>query len=424
MIRLVGGNNLKAITNKIKLPTVNEIIMWLLIAISFFKINLFSLDLSKYIFMVLIVILFIKFNELKELLKKIKVKQYLIFFFLGLVWTLGLIYREIFYNFNSNSVYISSKELLTIFLYIFIFPMFSIITFRNINRFEKIVSSVAITQSIIIISSLFLSPVKYLLSLYYNQNPEYLYYISAGVKGVGIGVVGASGAIVLFSVQVLLMYMMIKGKIQVNNFLIKYIIIMIAEAVSGRTAFYCSILLLVYWLVTERRSTILHEMYNLIPKLILCLFSVVFFGFLIDKELVIRIVNRSLELFYGFFNKDDGVLTFNVLKEMSRPKLTLETLFGTSVTKGVSFFGTKFQNDSGYWQKFFALGLIGAITYYLSFLQLYIIPLFQNKLRNKSFYFFILAIMLIIEIKEPFFSYLILPMMLVIIMIWDIIGDY
>ncbi len=424
MIKIVGGSNLKFNYTKIKLPILKEIIMWLLIAIIFFKIKLFSLDLSKYIFIVIIVILFMKFNELKKILKKIGIKQYLIYFLLGLVWTIGLIYREIFYSFNSNSFYISSKELLVIFLYIFVFPMFIILTFKNINRFEKIVSSVAITQSLIIISSLFLTPVKTLLSLYYNQNAEYLYYISASVKGVGIGVVGASGAIVLFSVQVLLMYMMIKGKIKVNTFLTKYIIIMVAEAVSGRTAFYCSILLLIYWLVTERRNSILYELYNLIPKLILCILGVAFLGYLIDKELIIRIVNRSLELFYGLFNRDEGVHTFNVLKDMSRPKLTLETLFGTSVTKGVSSLGTRFQNDSGYWQKFFALGLIGSIAYYLSFLQLYLIPLFQNKLINKSFYLLVLAIMLLIEIKEPFFSYLILPMVLVIIMNWEVVGDY
>ena len=273
-----------------------------------------------------------------------------------------------------------------------------------------------------LISSLFLDPVKSLLSLYYSYDKEYLFYISASVKGIGIGVVGAAGSIVLFSSQVLLLFMMLKGKITVSNFFVKYLIIMIAEAISGRTGFYCAVALLIFWLITEKRDNILYDMRKVIPKIIIITIFLFLIVYLFKPELIGRIVNRSLELFYGLFNLGEGSQTFDVLSKMDKPALTLETLFGTSVTKGISQLGTKFQNDSGYWQKFFALGLFGSIAYYISFLQLYLLPIIENKLKNKIFYFFILAIMFIIEIKEPFFSYMILPMMFMAIINMDILS--
>ncbi|UTY39954.1 hypothetical protein NMU03_03880 [Allocoprobacillus halotolerans] len=413
---------MKLLNTKIDIKIIKQIILWIVFFILLFKIRIFNIDLTKYIFVIVIIYLFLHLCEVRSILNKIGIKHYIIYVALGFFWASGLLYREIFYVYNSSSSYMFSKELIVSMLYLFVMPIFIIMVFKNSENFERTISSVAIAQSIIVISSLFLDPVKSLLSLYYSYDKEYLFYISASVKGIGIGVVGAAGSIVLFSSQVLLLFMMLKGKITVSNFFVKYLIIMIAEAISGRTGFYCAVALLIFWLITEKRDNILYDMRKVIPKIIIITIFLFLIVYLFKPELIGRIVNRSLELFYGLFNLGEGSQTFDVLSKMDKPALTLETLFGTSVTKGISQLGTKFQNDSGYWQKFFALGLFGSIAYYISFLQLYLLPIIENKLKNKIFYFFILAIMFIIEIKEPFFSYMILPMMFMAIINMDILS--
>ena len=413
---------MKLLNTKIDIKIIKQIILWIVFFILLFKIRIFNIDLTKYIFVIVIIYLFLHLCEVRSILNKIGIKHYIIYVALGFFWASGLLYREIFYVYNSSSSYMFSKELIVSMLYLFVMPIFIIMVFKNSENFERTISSVAIAQSIIVISSLFLDPVKSLLSLYYSYDKEYLFYISASVKGIGIGVVGAAGSIVLFSSQVLLLFMMLKGKITVSNFFVKYLIIMIAEAISGRTGFYCAVALLIFWLITEKRDNILYDMRKVIPKIIIITIFLFLIVYLFKPELIGRIVNRSLELFYGLFNLGEGSQTFDVLSKMDKPALTLETLFGTSVTKGISQLGTKFQNDSGYWQKFFALGLFGSIAYYISFLQLYLLPIIENKLKNKIFYFFILAIMFIIEIKEPFFSYMILPMMFMSIINMDILS--
>lgn len=413
---------MKLLNAKIDIKIIKQIILWIVFFVLLFKVRIFNIDLTKYIFVIVIIYLFLHLCEVRSILNKIGIKHCIIYVVLGLFWASGLLYREIFYVYNSSSSYMFSKELIVSMVYLFVLPIFIIMFFKNIENFERTISSIVIVQSTIIISSLFLDPVKSLLSLYYSYDKEYLFYISASVKGIGIGVVGAAGSIVLFSSQVLLLFMMLRGKIGVSNFLVKYLIIMIAEAVSGRTGFYCAVALLIFWLITEKRDNILYDMRKVIPKIIIITTFLFLAAYLFKPELIGMIVNRSLELFYGLFSIGEGSPTFDVLSKMDKPALTLETLFGTSVTKGISQFGTKFQNDSGYWQKFFALGLFGSIAYYISFLQLYLLPIIKNKLGNKIFYFFILAIMFIIEIKEPFFSYMILPMMFITIINLDILS--
>ena len=130
-------------------------------------------------------------------------------------------------------------------------------------------------------------------------------------------------------------------------------------------------------------------------------------------------IYRIFEIFIGIFGEKNGGATINAIQNMSHPELTVETLFGTSVTRGVSYNGTVFNNDSGYWQKYFALGLIGALFYYMGYLTLFLGTIKRlNTTKHRSFFLFCVIMLFIMEYKEPFIGYGIYPMMIMTILIF------
>lgn len=87
--------------------------------------------------------------------------------------------------------------------------------------------------------------------------------------------------------------------------------------------------------------------------------------------------------------------------EMTYPKLTWETLWGTNIIGGISYAGTVFHNDMGYMQTYFGMGMIGATLYYLAHLILFLHPVLTGRVKHKKFFFFATMILFICELKDP-----------------------
>lgn len=411
----------KFINKKIVLPNyMRKTILFMMMFIILFKITIASLDLGKGVIILAILYLVTYNGKVKNVLQYIGMKQYGMFFLLGIVWTSGLIYRDIFFPKNEMSSYLSSKEMMYISFYIIVLPFFCVFTFKSFNEFSKIVIAIMLLQSSIVILSMVLGPIKKILSFYYAGNKEVLYYMSANIKGVSFGIIGANGSVALLMGQILLILLMLDNKISWSKFLIEYLIIMAAEALSGRTGFYFSIIFLAFYILTERRICNIKKNILLLPTLFLIFCGITaLIIYIWAPDMIEKWIYRIFEIFIGIFGEKNGGATINAIQNMSHPELTVETLFGTSVTRGVSYNGTVFNNDSGYWQKYFALGLIGALFYYMGYLTLFLGTIKRlNTTKHRSFFLFCVIMLFIMEYKEPFIGYGIYPMMIMTILIF------
>lgn len=90
-------------------------------------------------------------------------------------------------------------------------------------------------------------------------------------------------------------------------------------------------------------------------------------------------------------------------------KLMSRMIIGTGIRNGTSFNGMYFRHDSGYAQTYFGLGIIGSIIFYMSwYLTALKVLLKQRRQRYAWVMGILLAVLPVLEVKEPFLSYYII----------------
>ena len=89
---------------------------------------------------------------------------------------------------------------------------------------------------------------------------------------------------------------------------------------------------------------------------------------------------------------------------MEIPKLSLETIMGTGIRRGVLTSGVIVQNDIGYIQLYVALGLVVSILFYISISKIILSRIKSVHDKALRYILIILFMMsIILEFKEPFF---------------------
>ena len=86
--------------------------------------------------------------------------------------------------------------------------------------------------------------------------------------------------------------------------------------------------------------------------------------------------------------------------------MSLKTIVGTGEVFDLRFMKNASGNDSGYIQTYYSSGFILAIAFYISYFWFL---LKETKSKNLFSFLFIIILMFIIEIKEPFIFKYILP---------------
>lgn len=404
------------------LPSIyygRKFLLLLMMFVIYFKIRIASIDITKCIVILAIAYLICNLKKVIEIFNQIGKKQFVVFYLLSIIWTAGVLYREIIYSKNQTSTYITSREVLYISFFAWILPFFFLMIFDSFQEFAQCVINIMLIQSGIVIASMAVGPVKYILSLYYAGNKEILYYMSAHIKGISFGITGASGSVTLMMGQILLICLALRDKISTSQFWAQYMFIMVGEALAARTGFYFSIILLCIYFIIEKRYTKLQKNIVIIPTALIMLGSIVtLLIYIYAPDMIEKWIYRLFEIVIGLFVEKDGGHTLRTIRDMTQPGLSMETIFGTNVLRGVSAHGTVFNNDSGYWQKYFALGLVGAVAYYGGYFILLCKSVKKVKKCGK-FLLYCIIILFLIEYKEPFISYAVYPMTIMSIAVFE-----
>lgn len=192
------------------------------------------------------------------------------------------------------------------------------------------------------------------------------------------------------------------------------LICFLSTLVIGRTGLICSIISIFYFIFS---STNIKNIAIFIT-LTLCI-SQINFNSILDKQ-TNQLKDFSVDYFVTWINEGYQInnnRTFDAIYSMNIPALSSETIFGTGKVFNHATGLNSSGNDSGYIQTYYSLGLIFTIFFYLSF----IIFLINMSSRNIFFgYYFLILLMLIIELKEPFiFKYVISFYILNLILLFD-----
>jgi len=415
---------------KIKIPTLRYL---LLFAFTFFYVcgfYLFSfmgMAITTNYLMILLVsccLVFISQSyRFKYIVRAMGSRNLFIYLLFTFVWGFGVVFRS-FFPLGSVVTEFKWHYIVVNIFSVIVMPLFILYIFKGLREFCSIYSNVMVFQSIIIIAGIFFKPVReifihLIIDPYKSSSTGYDSYYNMymdGLRGFGIGIKEASGSVIMLSSLVLLIYNVKKGLISRKIFFIKYFIILTATLFVGRTGLYFGIIILLLYLFQELWSGNKKKKTSISASIVL---ATVFFYIAYKlaanyyPEIVIRYTNwvtRNLRIF-------DKTNTVSIINDMSVPKLTWETFWGTNIMRGITVNGTVINNDQGYVKMYASLGLFGSFFYYLSYLNLWLFLLLRKKISKWKYLIICIIILFIIEWKEPFIQAGSYPFVLSV-MIW------
>lgn len=311
-----------------------------------------------------------------------------------------------------SNQYMIAISTLNFFVFVVILPFFTIRIFKNAIIFCKCLIYACLIQSAIVITSFAFHPVRiFLESIQLMDVSRYSYRI------IGLGIAGSGGSVYLLCGLIAAGYLFIIGENK-STIITSMGFIIIAIAFTGRTGFYAALAIILYLMIFSAKNIIDIIIVNL--KMIVFLGIVIVAGYVllinirgIDLQLFNYTYDRLWELFREGMNSDALSGINNVNSPI--PGLSFETIVGTGLIRVVTSSGAIFANDSGYIQRYAALGIIVCIVSYTSFYT-YVTSLIHNVPKiDKRYLFFCLLLLFVIEYKEPFIYMLVYPFTLIMI---------
>lgn len=406
---------------KVTHAKVKNIILFILLFLIIFKIRIFSYDAGKVIICFAVLYLILNYQRTCGVIREIGGAQIVLFLTIGMFWTLGTVCRDIAIRRNTISNYMSPRELLYTSFYVLVLPLFFCLAFESFENFSKSIILNMILQSVVVLTGLFLPPVKSFLMLWYSGNKSIISHLKDFWIGYGINVRGASGSTTLFMGHLLLVCLMMNKKLKYWQFFCSYMFILSAELLVGRTGLYLGVAMLFFYIFYDKRLSVFQKnIVRFTTSILIIAGAACIVLYFYNQRLFEHWWTRVLEIFTLFSKSSTSKGFFTAFDNMSHPKLSWETLLGTNVIRGVSYRGTIFQNDSGYWQKYFALGIVGAILYYASYFVLLAGTIKRCRKPIRTILWFALLMLFVIEYKEPFFSYQVYPFIIMTVAIMDI----
>ncbi len=279
---------------------------------------------------------------------------------------------------------------------------------NRFERYSKIIILATVIQAVIVICSFLFPSIKQYLYRIQSFDDNWLSY-----RTVGLGIAGAGGTVYLFCGFMVISYCILFKEHSALMYIAQFIVLF-AIILVGRTGFYmalATVAIVVVINIVRHNINLIKNMGKLILALIVAVIAISFIGSRVD-------INESL-LQSSFRRLNELWTTGRTLQTISNmevPGLTFLNFFiGTGLTKGYGFDGVRIWNDSGYVQRFFALGLLPAFLSYLCFVA-YVVRLTKriNDRTKRIFWYCMLVLLMIIEYKEAFIFYLALPFTLIV----------
>ena len=333
-----------------------------------------------------------------------------------------------------DSSYFEPWYIIYIFLYVVLFSVYSVKEYKSIKYFGYLLFSCFFLQAIVVFMSVLYAPVRLVILQLFNSGFEDMYekVVENGSRIMGIGLGFSTGSIICSTCGAYLTYMFLKKQLPFITYLFLYAILVAMTFFIGRTGAILELLFLVFVFVTRPK-------YFLKYSFVLCLLLLVLIYAISDLISSSDVANglyypvfKGRKLAYNYIDVSQAYYISLALDDASNPyginNTTLPTTFlinnllpssylfilGTGVMQGRLPQGDYMYSDCGYMMLYSALGIIGAIIYYLANLNLYRSVLANVKeYLPRLFMLFLVFTAFIIEYKEPFmqkyvFSYIIL----------------
>ncbi len=334
-------------------------------------------------------------------------KQY----FLGIVivWVYSFILAIA--NNRMSEGYVDAKFLSFYMIYSVFAPYFFYCLFDNIEDFFRTLSIIGVIQATVV----YMLAVSYDLRAIFDiflETETKLTYTLQNVKVYGLGAWGANGSVLMFLSLYSVGYFLLKGK-QIFLHILMYVYILAASVMVGRTGFYFGVLLgLLLIIKCMKRNVKKSAILGLTGS-----FFVIMIIFVVGLRVVsvnINVYERAM-ITINHLDKStifdrNGPSFVNSMINMTFPDCSLELIYGSGHGRGISMTGVDVQNDIGYVQRIYSLGLIIALMLYAVIFSAFakVGKKIIEKL-DRRYYNFLIIVLLILEIKEQFIFYYIVP---------------
>lgn len=308
-----------------------------------------------------------------------------------------------------DAAYFEPWYILYIYLYVFLFAVYSVKEFKNIKYFGYVLFTCFGIQAIVVYASVLFAPIRLVVLQLFNSNfvDEYEMVVENGSRIMGIGLSFSTGSIICSACGAFLTFMTIKKQLSFTRYLLLYAVLVSMTVFIGRTGVVVELLLLTFVFITQPKFIV---KYSLGLVTILLLLILVITNFISNGDILNEYI---IEWMTAPFTKEGRTNTLEGIHQ-AVPEFSSRFILGTGVMQGRLPQGDYMYSDCGYVMIYSALGIVGAILYYLANLNLY-----RSVLRNikerlpKLFILFLIILAFVIEYKEPFmqkylFSYILL----------------
>lgn len=366
-----------------------------------------------------IIALFTLFTERKKVLNLLHYtnngqfkKSLFLFFLFALI--LFIHYVSVARTIHYTHAYMEPWYIVNIILYNYIFALYCVIHFRDIVDFAKVYLTCFLVQAVAVTGSIISTDFRLkLFSLFYTGDDRFDYAVETGTRILGINMPGATGGMLLGSNAALLIYLIINKKINNTIFLLLYMTTTFTAAFISRTGLLlCVCLLLSYYAFMGIKKMFRN----------LCLVSIISLGlvYAIPKVLSLSDTQSAdflIEWMLDSFSREGISKTTSGINQTELPDFTSDLILGTSMEYGRLSNGVYVKSDSGYVRLILAVGFIGALFYYMGFINYFKIVPYRIDSINKKFILLLILSTFVLEIKEPFslkyiYNYIIFTMLL------------
>ncbi|EIW89365.1 hypothetical protein AGRI_04667 [Alishewanella agri BL06] len=282
-------------------------------------------------------------------------------------------------------------------LFCFVFCVFLLKQFFDINNIFKIVLYIALFNSIIIIASFFISELRlFVESFLYHQERSNIDYLNVDWRLRGIAAAGGASLSIFLAFSVMCAIICNKAKLLSSSICLAYIVVIIfAQFFVARTGLILSLVMFSYWLIAEllRFRTGFY-----LVLIILCFVLISSFSAFYNE--LSSILPFALELFYNFFSGEgfETGSTNDLFEMLVFPEHPAYLLFGFGCFENCQFY----RSDSGYLKSISAVGIILSVVIYFLFFYFLFFKVSRLIFFGKFYWNLFLILLFLSEVKEPF----------------------
>lgn len=355
-------------------------------------------------------------NAIWRVLYKKNIYRALLYFSICAVF---IIMSSLLYQHVDGNFYFKIQYFIYIILYVFVFPIYCVIRFKNSRYFTFVITSVFITQAVIVLMASVNTSFRMVLFDYLYSDSENIFEerVENGSRIFGLGLMGSAGSIVCCTFSILLTYMFLKKKLGFIPFIILFSVNLMTTMFIGRTGVILEIVLLIY--------VILSSPGKIASRFLFAIPFALFFIYILMYTLNSADSGNGDTLFAWMmqaFSSEDRRSVSTMILNQQIPHFSPEYIIGTGVMDGVEPSGDRIRCDSGYVMIYGALGIVGAILLYMAFLNLFKMSGIFKKSKKviRNFYILIIILAYAIEYKEPFMTKYVFPFMIVVVSLFEI----